>query len=116
MLMSFALWLVSTLLETTVAWTVGCQVSDIKFARVTRRVRREVGVWVRGLGRYGNSGFPTGGFLPVATTWAPANSPWHCTAVLWNTLGRREGSGGGSLASLDDPLGRAVLVGAGLSR
>ncbi|SIO62256.1 hypothetical protein SAMN05444166_6993 [Singulisphaera sp. GP187] len=116
MLTSFALWLVSTLIGTAVSWTVGRQVCGIRFARVAGQVRNGVETWQRGLGQYGNSSFPTRCSPLVATTRVTAFSPWHCTAVLWNALGRREGSGGGSLASLDDPLGWAVLAGAGLSR
>lgn len=105
MLTSFALWLVSTLIETAVAGTVGCQGSGITFARVIERGRGGIEDWLRGLGQYGNSSFPIGCSPLVATTRVTALLPRRCTAVLWNALGCRDGSGGGSLASLDDPLG-----------
>ncbi|AGA26572.1 hypothetical protein Sinac_2254 [Singulisphaera acidiphila DSM 18658] len=105
MLTSFALWLVSTLIETAVAGTVGCQGFGITFARVIGRGCHGVEGWLRGLGQYGNSSFPTGRSPLVAMTRVTAHLPRRCTAVLWNALGHREGSGGGSLASLDDPLG-----------
>lgn len=116
MLTSFALWLVSTLIGIAVALTAGCQGSGMSFASVRGRMRSGAEAWLRGLGQYGNSSFPTRYALLVVTTGASAYPPRHCTAASWNALVRREGSGGGSIASLDDPLGWTVLVGAGLSR
>lgn len=118
MLTTFALGLLSALLGMAVAWTVGCPVADIVARLVSGRVRiREVLTWPRGLGQYGNSSFPAGCSLPVATTRVAAAPPRHYMAVPWNPLGKRGESSAGPLAYLDGPgwVG-AVLVGAGLSR
>src|SRR4051794_30599342 len=105
MLTTFALWLVSALIGMAVAWTVGCQGSGISISLVTGRVWDGVFAWRRGLGQYGNSSFPAGCSLPVATTRVAATAPRRWMTALWNTLGQRGESGGGPLAYLDDPRG-----------
>lgn len=116
MFTTIALWLVSALIGMAVARTVGCLGFDIAVLIVSGRVRHGVYAGCRGLGQYGNSSFPAGSFPPVATTRVAASPPRRGRTVLWNPLGPRGESGGGPLASLDDPRGWTVLVGAGLSR